>query len=197
MLKRIVEFLFETGMLKKTPRTGYRFLGSGGESVADHSFRTAVIGYVLASKEPDIDLKKILLMCLFHDLPEARTGDHNYVHKRYVSADEQAAAADMLRDLEFADQIKALISEFNRSSTLEARLSRDADQLDLILELKGQQDLGNPYAKDWLAFAVKRLLTENARRLAQEILGADSADWWFDKETTWWINGPEDPGRNH
>jgi hypothetical protein len=88
MTKKIVEFLFEVGMLKKTPRTGYQFLGSGGESVADHSFRTAVIGYALASQEPDADRNKVVLMCLFHDFPEARTGDHNYVNKKYVKTDE-------------------------------------------------------------------------------------------------------------
>ena len=46
MNKAAAKFLYEVGMLKKTPRTGYRFLGSGEESVAEHSFRTAVIGYV-------------------------------------------------------------------------------------------------------------------------------------------------------
>ena len=48
-LTHLADFLFEAGMLRKTPRTGYQFLGSGGESVAEHSFRTAIVGYVLAS----------------------------------------------------------------------------------------------------------------------------------------------------
>ena len=59
MMKRTAEFLFEVGMLKRTPRTGYQFLGSGGESVADHSFRTAVIGYVLASQELEADRNRV------------------------------------------------------------------------------------------------------------------------------------------
>ncbi len=177
-------------MLKKTPRTGYQFLGSGRESVADHSFRTAVIGYVLASQEPDADLNKVILMCLFHDLPEARTGDHNYVNKRYVRADEEGAICDQVRGLQFGDEIILLTREFNTEDTLEARLARDADQLDLILELKEQLDLGNLNARDWLPFALKRLLSEGAKRLAQEILAAHSSEWWFDKKTDWWVNGP-------
>ena len=44
-LTRVVDFLNECGMLRKTPRTGYQFLGSGSENVAEHSFRTAVIGH--------------------------------------------------------------------------------------------------------------------------------------------------------
>ena len=189
-MKRSAQFLFEVGMLKRTPRTGYQFLGSGSESVADHSFRTAVIGYVLASQEPDADLNKVILMCLFHDLPEARTGDHNYVNKRYVRADEERAIRDQVRELLFGDEIISLTQEFNTDDTLEARLARDADQLDLILELKEQLDLGNPSARDWLSFAVKRLLTGSAKGLAQEILTTDRAEWWFDKQTDWWVNGP-------
>ncbi|MBW1902912.1 MAG: HD domain-containing protein [Deltaproteobacteria bacterium] len=188
-MKRVVEFLFEVGMLKKTPRTGYQFLGSGKESVADHSFRTTVIGYILATQEPEVDLNKVILMCLFHDFPEARTGDHNYVNKKYVKADEEGALRDQVRGLPFGNEVIALANEFNDDVTLEAQLSRDADQLDLILELKEQLDFGNPNAKDWLDFAVKRLLTENARRMAREILETDSTNWWFDKKTDWWVNG--------
>lgn len=191
MTKRTIEFLFEVGMLKKTPRTGYQFLGSGGESVADHSFRTAVIGYVLASQEPGADRNKVVLMCLFHDFPEARTGDHNYVNKKYVKTDEERAVQDQVRELNFGDEIVDLFREFNGCDTLEARLAKDADQLDLILELKGQLDSGNPNAKDWLSYAVKRIITDGAKQMAQEILTTNSSDWWFDKKTDWWVNGPD------
>ena len=188
-MKRIVEFLFEIGMLKKSPRTGYQFLGTGKESVADHSFRTAVIGYTLATMDPAADLKKVVLMCLFHDFPEARTGDHNYVNKKYVKADEEGALRDQVQDLSFGDEVISLAHEFNEDLTLEAQLARDADQIDLILELKEQLDFGNPNAKDWLDFAVERLLTENAKNMAGEILETDSTNWWFDKKTDWWVNG--------
>ena len=189
MMKSAVKFLFEVGMLKKTPRTGYQFLGSGGESVADHSFRTAVIGYVLASREPEADSHKVVLMCLFHDFAEARTADQNYMNKKYVNVDERKAIRDMVGELPFSEEILDLTREFNTCDTLEARLSKDADQLDLILELKEQQDLGNENAKDWLFFALKRLVTKNAQQMAREILETHSTDWWFDKKTDWWVNG--------
>jgi len=57
-MKEFVNFLFEVGMLKKTPRTGYQFLGSGQESVAEHSFRTVLIGYLLSHQEPKADAMK-------------------------------------------------------------------------------------------------------------------------------------------
>lgn len=193
-MKSIVNFLFEVGMLKKTPRTGYQFLGSGKETVAEHAFRTAVIGYLLSLKESDADPMKTLLMCLFHDLHEARTGDHNYVNKRYVHIEEEKAVRDMTRDLPFGDTILTLAQEFLAGHSLEAAISRDADQLDLVLALKEQLDLGNPYARDWLHYALKRLQTEGARTLADEIMKTDSTEWWFEKKTEWWVNGPQNTG---
>lgn len=188
--------MFEVGMLKKTPRTGYQFLGSGKESVAAHSFRTAVIGYALASQEPTADLQTVVLMCLFHDLHEARTGDHNYVNKRYVDVHEDRAMDDLAEGLVFGSEVISLVNRFNASETLEASLAKDADQLDLIMELKEQKDLGNPYAGEWLSFAVKRLRTSKAEELAREILETDCTDWWFEKKTDWWINGPQNHENN-
>ncbi len=190
-MKRIIEFLFEIGMLKKTPRTGYPFLGSGKESVADHSFRTAVIGYALAALEPRADQNRVTLMCLFHDFPEARTGDHNYVNKKYVHSDEKGVLQDQLNGLPFSQEIMGMTDEFNGEASLEAQLARDADQLEMILELKTILDCGNPNAQDWLEYAVRRLVTASGKKMAEQILQSHSSDWWFDKNSDWWINGPK------
>jgi len=191
-MKTWINFLFEVGMLKKTPRTGYQFLGSGNESVAEHSFRTAIIGHALSQREPEADPYKIILMCLYHDLHEARTGDHNYVNKRYVHVDEESANRDLTKDLPIADEIIVLTKEFNAGESIEARIARDADQLDLIFELKTQKDLGNKYATEWMSYAVKRLSTKDAKIMAGEILNTDSTEWWFEKKTELWVNSPLD-----
>lgn len=189
-MKRIADLLFEVGMLKRTPRTGYRFLGTGEESVAEHLFRTAFIGYVLAEMEEGADTFRVVRMCLFHDLPEARTGDQNYVYKKYVQVDEKRAAEDLTDGLPFAKEIKDLIAEFNAQESREALLSHDADQLALILQLKEQKDLGNRYADEWLRFNPKRLKTELAKKLAEAILQTDFSAWWFkEKDNDWWVKG--------
>jgi len=188
-MDKIAKFFFEAGMLKKTPRTGYQFLGSGQETVAEHSFRTTVIGYVLALQEPEADVKKTVLMCLFHDIHEARTGDLNYVNKKYVKSDEHRAVKDLAKGLPFGEDLISLSTEFNACDTIEALITQDADQLDLIVELKEQLDLGNRYAEEWIKCSVKRLKTENGRKMAQKIMETDSSDWWFDKSTDW-VNGP-------
>ena len=185
----IANFLFEVGMLSKTPRSGYQFLGSGKESVAEHVLRTIFVGYTLCKMNPALDEFRVLKMCALHDLPEARTGDLNYVNKKYVEAHEIKAVEDLALTLPFGDDIKDLIVEFIEGKTEEARLARDADQLEMILALKEYKDLGNKYADEWLEFSLKRLQTEIARELAKIILETDSSLWWFSDKSDWWVRG--------
>jgi putative hydrolase of HD superfamily len=188
-LKPIADFLFEVGMLKRTPRSGFQFLGSGGETVAEHSLRCAVIGYTLAKMNGNISTDRVALMCLFHDLVEARTGDLNYVNKRYVVADEESALKDMTVGLPFGDEIRDYTREFNEKQSTEALYANDADQLEMILELKELGDLGNRYAGEWITAAVKRLRTEDGKRLARSILNTDFSAWWFkEKDDDWWVH---------
>ena len=147
-MQSIVNLLFEAGMLKRTPRTGLQFLGTGSESVAEHAFRVTFIGYVLAQIEKDIDEAKLIKMCLLHDLHEARTGDLNYMNKKYVKVDEKKAIKDLTKTLPFGDDISNSVEEFNSGKSKEALLANDADQLDLILMLKENKDLGNKYADE-------------------------------------------------
>ncbi len=188
-MKNLANFFFEVGMLKRTPRTGFQFLGSGAESVAEHSFRTAVIGYTLARLDGAADVGRVLQLCLFHDIPEARTGDLNYVNKKYVKADEKKAVADLARTLPFGEDYREVIEEFSDQESCESQLAHDADQLEMILALKEYKDLGNRNADEWYPFSVKRLKTETARRLAETIWTTDSSRWWFEEDDEWWIKG--------
>ncbi len=187
-MRSIVNFLFEAGMLQKTPRSGFQFLGSGSESVAEHILRTIFIGYTLCKLESGVDEARVLKLCLVHDLPEARTGDMNYVNKKYVTVDERKAVEELAATLPFGDEIRNAIDEFNEKKTKESLLARDADQLALILQLKEYGDLGNKYSKEWIAFAVKRLCTDSAKKLAVEITETDSSEWWFQDKGDWWVN---------
>ncbi len=184
--KNVVNFFFELGMLKKTPRSGYQFLGSGKESVADHSYRVTMIGYTLAKLTPSADPFKVVCLCLFHDVPEARIGDLNYVNKQYVKAREREAIEDLASTLPFGDEFRELMEEYRKGEALEVQLAHDADQLDLILELKEQGDLGNSYAGKWIHHALKRLKTAVGKSIAEEILNTDFTDWWFEGHDHWW-----------
>ena len=188
-MKNIANFLFEAGMLKRTPRSGFQFLGSGAESVAEHVFRTTYVGYALGKMEKNVNVDRMIKMCLFHDLPEARTGDLNYVNKKYVSSNEKKAISDLTDELPFGGELRELINEYEEGKTREALLARDADQIEMILALKEYKDIGNRYADEWLGFSMKRLRTETAQMLAKVILETDSSLWWFSDKGDWWITG--------
>jgi putative hydrolase of HD superfamily len=179
-MKAIANLLFEARLLKDIPRSGFHFLGSGSESVADHSFIATFVAYVFSQIAPEADALRLLQMCLIHDLTEARTGDLNYVQKKYLSVDESRAIADLTENLPFDNALTDLIKEFNAGETLEAQLAHDADQLALILELKALHDAGNNGPKAWLPHVVARLRTSVGQSLAKQILDTASDEWWFE-----------------
>lgn len=178
-MRNIVHLLFKANILKKIPRSGYHFLGVGKESVAEHSYATTFIAYVMSQLEPDVDALRLISMCLVHDLLEAKTGDLNYVQKKYVTADENKAMADTTRDLPFGSSLADLIREFNAGRSLEAELARDADQLAFILDLKTLSDIGYEPPGKWLSFALKRLKTTIGKNLGQNIMETDQDEWWL------------------
>ena len=187
--KAIVDFLFEVGILSKTPRTGFHFLGSGEQSVAEHVHRTVYVGYVLATLEGDVDVGKVMKLCLFHDLAEARTSDLNYVHQKYTSSDEVSAIKDLTQTLEFGDEILSILKELKERETKESLVAKDADQVEWLLSLKEEADTGNSRADTWIPSGVKRLKTQKAKELADVIIKTNSDNWWFsDKENDWWVN---------
>ena len=174
----IADLLFEASILKEIGRSGFTFLGAGKESVAEHCYLTTFIAFVLSQLLPQADGRRLLSMCLLHDLPEARTGDLNYVQKQYVSTDEKKAIEDMVWQLPFPETIRSLLSEYREKHTLESHLAHDADQLSLLLTLKVLKDMGNPQADDWIETVKERLGTQKGRELGDAILSANKDRWW-------------------
>ena len=188
-LNKIANFLFETGILRKTPRSGFFFLGSGEHSVAEHINRTGYVGFALAMMAGDVDVAKVLEMCLFHDITETRISDANYVHQKYLKRDEEKAINDLEKEFPFGGKIKEILKEYEKRETKEAKLAKDADTIELLLTLKEQIDIGNERTKTWIKPSLKRLITEEAKQLAEVIVKTDSDAWWFtDKDGDWWVN---------
>ena len=186
-LERLADFFNEVGMLRHTPRTGYAFLGSGKENVAEHSYRVSVMGYVLA-RMCGLDPARVTFLCLFHDLHEARTGDFNYVNHRYDQCQARRALEDCVDGTGLEADVLPLWDELEEESSREALLAHDADQLDLICNLKAELDKGNAFASQWLESAVKRLRSPEARELAEVVLRTDHNRWWYGRvEKDWWV----------
>lgn len=178
-MKNIANLLFEAAHLKRTPRSGFNFLGAGRESVAEHTFCTMFIAWVMARMETKVNALRLISMCLVHDLPESRMGDLNYVQKQYVTADEDAAINHMTDDTSLGSDILDLVHEFNKGETLEACLARDADQISLVIELKTLADIGFKSPHKWLPAVQKRLRTETGKQIAEDIAQTDWDSWWL------------------
>lgn len=182
-LSRITEFLFETGTLRKIARSHRQtlMLEDASDSISSHSFRVSMIGLHLALME-GADVYKVLMMCLFHDLPETRSGDQNWIHKSYVKVFSTQIIRDQMRNHPFAKVILPLLLEYEARETLEARVTKDADLLDQNLLLKEYEMCGNREATRWVQsrrmHPAKRLSTKSAKILNREILNRTPSDWW-------------------
>ena len=186
--RNIANFLFEAGHLFRTPRAGFQFLGTGHQSVAEHLFRAAIIGYTLAKIDGTVEAEKVATMCLFHDFAEGRVSDLGYVHQKYVTKDEDKAMEDMAGPLPFGQDILAIFHEYEKRESRESILVKEADNLELLLSLKELADVGNPQAMTWVPSTKGRLKTDLGKEMAEEILQTESAEWWFgDKNDEYWV----------
>ena len=125
------------------------------------------------------NVNKVVQMCLFHDTGEARSGDQNWIHKRYTKVFEDEIAKGQLGTLPFSDELMELNHEYQERKTLESKLAKDADMLDQILLLKEYAHIGNQEAATWLKHNnhLKLLKTTIARNIAKEILEQNPSDW--------------------
>ncbi|MBI2451435.1 MAG: HD domain-containing protein [Parcubacteria group bacterium] len=177
--EQIANFIYETNIHSQTPRSGFWFLGSGDQSVAEHLFHTAIIAYALAHLEAKADKNKAVLMALFHDIGEGRTADNNYVNRCYGRLSETKAVEDIAKSVPFGKEIFKLYKEEQKRKTLEAKLVKDADTLEWITTLRSEETKGNIKARDWIHFAIKKLKTAPAKKLVKALVKTHPDSWWF------------------
>ena len=189
--RRIVNFFFEVGTMRRLPRIHRQTLlvDDVTDTIASHSYRVALIGWFLA-KEEKVDPYKVVMMCLLHDLGEARTGDHNWVHKRYIKIFDEEVMKEQLGDLPHKDLL-VIAEEYHARKSKEAIVAKQADILDQILLLREYEWQGNKEAPDWLKGrpkeGVKNKLTElklkSSRKLAEEMFKTPPSQWWANLQT--------------
>jgi len=178
---KLAHFLYELGTLRKTARAHRQTLLTDdlSDNIASHSYRVAIIGWLLAELE-NANPDKIIKMCLLHDIAETRSNDQNWIHKRYVKVFENEITNDQLKNLPQETKFKKILSEYNKRETLESKIAKDADLIDQILLLKEYGWQGNKEAKEWLKGAEqgKKLTTTSAKVLQKEIISQKPSDWW-------------------
>ncbi|MFI6285873.1 HD family hydrolase [Streptomyces sp. NPDC051018] len=178
--KGTVGYLLETGTLKRAKRTGWWIAGvKDPETIAEHSFRTAVVGAVLAMME-GADPAKVALLCTFHDTQETRVGDIPWIGRRYIkAAPNETVTADQVADAYpvVAEGIKAIVAEYENGDSPEVRVAHDADLLECMLQGMEYLEQGYRNAQEWVDSTRARLKTDSGRALAAAATGLSSAEW--------------------
>ena len=160
-LKKILKVFLTLQWAKELPRQGFIALGfkrNEADSVAAHSFSTALLAYFLAKnlqKEGEkIDADKVLKMALVHDIGETIVGDVGTFVKGmaggvFKNIEEEGVKA-LVDGLDSEKEIIELVEEYMDRQTLEARVVKAADNLDALAQAKGV-----PGAQDALKYFKK------------------------------------------
>ncbi|WP_171168782.1 HD family hydrolase [Streptomyces sp. I05A-00742] len=178
--KGTVGYMMEVGALKRMKRSGWWIAGvKDPETIAEHSFRTAVIGSVLAMME-GADPAKVALLCTFHDTQETRVGDIPWIGRRYVTAaGNERVTADQVSKAHpaVAAGIQAIVQEYENGDTLEVRVARDADKLECMIQGLEYLEQGYRNAQEWVDSTRAKLKTPSALALAEAAQTMSSLEW--------------------
>lgn len=178
----ILNFFAEAGLLKRVKRSGWWVAGiKDPESVAEHSFRTAVMGYCMAYLE-GVDPLKVMAMTLFNDIHEARINDLHKMGHYYIDFKnaEKKVFADQVRLLpaKVRFPLEAVRGNYDRQASRESVLARDADILECLIQAKEYAQDGHERAKYFLNRAPRHLKSKTARELWRKLKNWDSDAWW-------------------
>ena len=185
--RKLLNALTVAERLKDTTRHCYT---SGGrhESVAEHSWRLALMAYWVSDEFPELDMNKVIKMCLIHDLGEAFTGDIPTFEK--TAQDEQKETQLLFlwaRSLPepFGSEMCELYQEMDARKTPEAKLYKALDNLEAVIQhnesdiktwLPNEYELNLTYANDKVSFSAYLIrLRELIRQDTQEKIAASHA----------------------
>ena len=185
--REYLEILHVAERLKDTPRHCTTTKGRT-ESVAEHSWRMSLMASLLRHEFPDLDMDKVVNMCLIHDLGECFTGDI----PTFVKTDADRAAEDALLDQwvkslpdELSADIAALYDEMNAQETAEAKVYKALDKLEALIQhnesplstwSENEYELNKTYAfdtvsfSDWLTELRKAILVDTVAKIEKEQL---------------------------
>lgn len=182
----LTKFFYEIGNLRKVLRAHQQTLlvNDPSDNIASHSFRTAFIGYFLA-KELEGDADKVLKMCLSHDIEDVRSGDMNWVNKKYVKVYGDEIRDDQLKNLPHSEEFLQLSKEYAERQSKEAKIAKDADLLDQVFLLREYSHQGNKEAEHWvregsegICYQIKLMSFDLTKEIARKAIAMKPSDWW-------------------
>ena len=133
--REYLEILHVAEKLKDTPRhctTSNRRT----ESVAEHSWRISLMAFLLKHEFKDVDINKVVDMCLIHDLGECFTGDI----PTFIKTDEDRDVEDSLLNkwvkslpTDVSNELMSLYEEMEAQETKESKLYKSLDKLEALI----------------------------------------------------------------
>jgi len=172
--KAVARLLIELGALKLTPRSGWFKIGIKlPESVAEHSFRTAVIAYTLARMDgiDPVISGAVAFLALLHDSHEARTLDLHKVARRYARVREEEARKEQLEPLQIEELLERVRSKVENIEDY----IKDADRIEITLQAREYAQI-TELAEEFMADA-EEMRTRAGKILFKAIKDTDLR-WW-------------------
>ena len=183
--REYLEILHVAERLKDTPRHCTTTNGRT-ESVAEHSWRVSLMASLLRHEFPDLDMDKVVSMCLIHDLGECFTGDI----PAFVKTDADRKTEDTLLEQwvkslteEISSDLSALYKEMDAQKTAEAKLYKALDKLEALIQHNesplstwsdNEYELNKTYAFEtvsfskWLTALREEILKDTIEKIEKE-----------------------------
>ena len=178
-LNNIIQIAKTAGFLKRIKRTGWVRIGvSSPESVADHSFRTALLCLFL-TKDRDLNHEKIIQMALIHDLGETATSDIRYEEGSKIIASEKAKEQleedilkKLFKPLHDGKYYLDLWYEFRDQITIEAKLLKQIEKIEMALQAIEYKEMGLPakLTSEFIENAEKYVKDNDLKELLKSIV---------------------------
>ena len=173
----LLEILSVAEKLKCNTRHCYTSSGRH-ESVAEHSWRIALMAMLIAPEFPEADMNRVIRMCLIHDLGEAFTGDIPTFWKTEADTEKEDAVFDrwvQTLPQETREEFSALLTEMNALETVEAKIYKALDKMEAVIQ-HNESDIST-----WLPLEYDLQLTYGAENVKFSLwfqsLKAEIDDW--------------------
>lgn len=176
--ERDLHFLYQLGSLRHVQRSWRQYFGTDVATDLEHTLRVAFIALMLAKMEGGADEEMILKMALVHDLAESLTGDLTPVQKKYVQINEEQAIHDLFTGTLLEEYI-AVLKRYMERVCVESRIVKDADRLDIDLEIRELAVRGHDMNKwkERRKTIVNEFSTKSAREFWHAVQDSDPSSW--------------------